>query len=379
MKRHYLDHNATAPVRPEVIDAVSEVMARSGNASSVHGEGRGVHSIVEASRETIRSFVNAPVNGLIFTSGGTEAIHLALTGGVKANAIKRIFVSAIEHSAVLENAKATGASVEIIPVTSSGVIDMEWFTDRLDGYDIDDEGAFIACVMLANNETGVIQPVRDVSDLVHNAGGLLFVDAAQAVGKVPVNFVMLGADMMSFTAHKFGGPLGIGALAIAPNLPLAPVFAGGGQEMNRRAGTINAPLISGFAKACELAVGTLENSQHIAGLRDGIENVVRERGGVIWGEGQLRLPGTLSFSVPGFSAETQLMALDLGGVAVSSGAACSSGKVKASHVLLAMGAGEEDAKCGIRVSLGWNSDQGDIDAFIKTWVPAYERVKERAA
>ena len=379
MTRHYLDHNATAPARPEVIEAVAAAMARDGNALSVHAEGRAAHKVLEDAREAVRALANAPVNGVIFTSGGTEAIHLALHGGVMANGVKRLFVSAIEHAAVSANAEATGAEVETIPATPDGVVDLNWLKDRLDGYDAGRDGAFLVCVMAANNETGAVQPVREAADIAHEAGGLVFCDAAQALGKIDVNFVLSGADLMSATAHKFGGPLGAGVLFAAPNLPLAPVMRGGGQEMNRRAGTHNVAAIAGFAKACELARETLARRAEIAALRDRIEAAVADAGARVWGGRVERLPGTLCFSAPGFSAETQLMALDLAGIAVSSGAACSSGKSKPSGVLAAMGASKEEAASSVRVSLGWNSTQEDADAFCAAWVRAYERVKARAA
>ncbi|MEO0880100.1 MAG: cysteine desulfurase family protein [Pseudomonadota bacterium] len=375
--RHYLDHNATAPVRPEVIEAVAETMARVGNASSVHSEGRGVLAIVEDARERIRRFINAPVNGLVFTSGGTEAIHYAIHGAVAAGLVKRVFISAIEHAAVPANAATAGVPVETIPVLQNGVTDTAWLEERLQHDDAACDGGFLVCVMLANNETGVIQPVADIAALVHGAGGLMFVDAAQAVGKIPVNFVMLGADMLSFTAHKFGGPLGVGALATGPNLSLEAVLRGGGHEMNRRAGTTNAPAIAGLGKACDLGAAALARADELRALRDRMEAAVIAEGAHVWGRGADRLPGVLCFSAPGFSSETQLMALDLAGVAVSSGSACSSGKVKPSHVLTAMGADDEAASSGVRVSLGWNSTPADADAFIDAWLAAYHRVRAR--
>lgn len=384
MTRYYLDYNATAPVRPEVISTVSETMSVLGNSSSVHGEGRNAHRIVEEARESVRQIVNGPVNGVIFTSGGTEAIHYAIHGAVGAGHAKRIFVSAIEHAAVPANAATALTAegrvpVETIPVLMNGQLDLDALRARLDGYDTDKDGGFLVCLMLANNETGVIQPVAEAAQIVHDAGGLLFVDAAQAVGKIPVNFVMLGADMLALTGHKFGGPLGVGALIVRPNLSLSPVMRGGGHEMSRRAGTSNIPAIAGLAKACDLAAQSLGHGDVLARWRDKMQASVEEAGVHVWGAGQDRLPGTLSFSAPGFSSETQLMALDLAGFAISSGSACSSGKTKASHVLTAMGASDELARCGVRISLGWNSREEDADAFIAAWREAYARVKERAA
>ncbi len=379
MTRHYLDHNATAPVRPEVIDAVSAAMAMDGNALSVHEEGRRAHKIVEDAREEIRSLVNAPVNGVVFTSSGTESIHYVLHGAVKAHGIKRIYISAFEHPAVTANAETTGAAIEILPVTSAGVIDLDLLRERLHRYQAGESGPFLVCLMFANNETGVIQPIAEAAAITHEFSGLLFCDAAQAVGKVPVNFVMSGADIMSFTGHKFGGPLGVGAVIAGPNLPLDPVLRGGGQEMNRRASTTNTPGIAGLGKACAMAKESLARAEEIARLRNEMQAAVINAGARVWGGEAERLPGTLCLSAPAFSGATQLMSMDLAGIAVSAGSACSSGKSNPSHVLTAMGASEEEATTSIRVSLGWNSTREDADAFIREWPKAYGRIKARAA
>ncbi len=384
MTRHYLDHNATAPVRPEVIDAVAAAMRHDGNSLSPHEEGRISHKIVEDAREQVRALVNAPVNGVVFTSSGTESIHYVLHGMVNAGHVRRVFVSAIEHPAVAANAetlrtKEGKVPIITLPVLPSGVFDIDELKLRMSNYKKEVAGDFLVCVMLANNETGVIQPVREIADVVHDAGGYLFVDAAQAVGKIPVNFVMSGADVMSFTGHKFGGPVGAGALIVGPNLPLEPVMRGGGQEMNRRAGTHNVPAIAGLGLASELARKSLARADQIAALRDRMEQAAVAAGARVWGGQAERLPGTLCISAQGFPGATQLMALDLAGIAVSAGSACSSGKTKPSHVLQAMGAGEEEASSAIRVSLGWNSTEDDADAFIREWPKAYGRVKARAA
>jgi cysteine desulfurase len=378
-KRAYLDYNATTPVRPEAIEAVARAMATIGNSSSVHAEGRAARAIVEEGREKLRALINAPVNGVIFTGGGTEAIHYALNGTARNGAVRRIFVSALEHAAVSANAAETGAEVETVPATKSGVADIQWIKDRLRTYDAGREGGFLVCLMFANNETGVIQPVREAAEIVHDRGGLLFVDAAQAVGKVPVDFVMCGADLMAVTAHKFGGPIGVGALVAGPNLPLHPVMRGGGHESNRRAGTHNVPAIAGMGVACEFAPSSIAKAPAIAAMRDRMQAAAESAGAVVWGADADRLPGTLSLSAPGFSSPTQLMAMDLAGVAISSGSACSSGKTKPSHVLSAMGADEALASCGIRVSIGWNSTEDDVALFCREWPEAYRRVKARAA
>ncbi len=377
--RVYLDHNATSPVRPEVIAAVAETMASVGNSSSVHAEGRAARAVMEEAREKLRALVNAPVNGVIFTSGGTEAIHYALHGLARKGAIKRIFASAIEHAAVPSNAATTGLPVETIPARADGLADLDWLRARLKTYDAAREGGFLVCLMVANNETGAVQPVAEAAEIAHDAGGLLFADAAQSVGKIPVNFFTLGADLMALTAHKFGGPIGVGALIAGPNLPLDPVMRGGGHEMNRRAGTSNVPALAGLGVAAELARDSLAKAAFIAALRDRMQAAAEAAGATVWAKGVARLPGTLSLSAPGFSSQTQLMALDLAGIAISSGSACSSGKTKPSHVLLAMGADEMLAACGIRVSLGWNSTEDDADAFCREWPSAYARVKTRAA
>ena len=379
MTRHYLDHNATAPIRPEVIDAVADAMARDGNSLSVHEEGRRARKTLEDAREAVRALVNAPVNGVVFTSGGTESIHYALHGSVRPHNIKHIFVSAIEHVAVKANAETTGAEVETIPALPSGVADLAWLKDRLGNYNIARDGGFIVCLMFANNETGVVQPVAEAAAMAHDAGGLIFCDAAQAVGKIPVNFVMSGADMMAMTGHKFGGPVGVGALIVGPNLPLDPVFRGGGHEENRRAGTHNVPAIAGLGVAARLAERSLARAAEIAALRDRMQAAAEAAGATIWGADEERLPGTLCLSAAGFPRETQMMAMDLAGVAISGGTACSSGKSKPSHVLLAMGAGEAEASNAIRVSLGWNSTEEDAEAFIREWPTAYARIKARAA
>ncbi len=378
-KRHYLDYNATTPLLPEVVDAVCAAMRTIGNSSSAHEEGRAARAIVEEGREKLRVLVSGPVNGVIITGGGTEAIHYALNGTVKNGSVNRIFASAIEHAAVPANASETGVPVETIPVTKSGVADLCWLEDRLKKYDAARESGFLVCLMLANNETGVIQPVEQAAAIAHRHGGLLFVDAAQAVGKIPVNFTMCGADLMAVTAHKFGGPIGVGALIAGPNMPLHPILRGGGHESNRRAGTHNAPAIAGLGVAADLAPRTMSKAGAIAALRDRMQDAAEAAGAHIWGKGAARLPGTLSLSAPGFASQTQLMAMDLAGIAISSGSACSSGKTKPSHVLAAMGADDNLASCGVRVSLGWNSSDEDADAFCREWPAAYERVKARAA
>lgn len=373
-------------MRPEALEALTAALSITGNASSVHAEGRAARATLETAREEVRALAGAPVGGVVFTSGGTEAIHAGIRGlvndGENSKKLTKIFVSSVEHAAVFSAAEATGLPVEKIPVDHHGVVDLDWLNKSLADYtaggDLSDETVLVA-VMLANNETGVIQPITEVADIVHSAGGLLLVDAVQAIGKIPLNFSMLGADLMAISAHKFGGPIGVGALITQPNLPIAPLMGGGGQEQNRRAGTHNVPAIAGFGKAALAARNDLRQIDRISKVRNSAERVVKNLGATVFGEGVDRLPGALCFSAPGFSSETQLMSLDLAGVAASAGSACSSGKSSPSHVLTAMGVDRDAARSSLRVSFGWSSTDDDAQAFCDAWSEAYTRIKSRAA
>lgn len=320
-----------------------------GNASSVHGEGRAARKLIDDAREAIARELAVIAPMVVFTSGGSEANNLAIKGV----AVDRLLISAIEHPSVIEAAKACGKRVETIPVTSGGVIDLERLRAVLPG------PKALVSVMLANNETGVIQPLREIAALAREQGALLHTDAVQAFGKMPVNLGLLGADMMTISAHKFGGPMGAGALIIRDGLPFEPLIHGGGQELRRRAGTENVAAIAGFAAAAS------DERPDIKGLRDTLEAELEDV--VIFGRDAERLPNTTCFAVPGLNAETLLMAFDLGGIAVSSGSACSSGKVAKSHVLAAMGVLPEIASAAIRVSLGWNTNAENIEHFIAVW------------
>ncbi|MEO1310655.1 MAG: cysteine desulfurase family protein [Pseudomonadota bacterium] len=380
MSRVYLDHNATAPLRPEARAAMVAALDAGGNASSVHAEGRKARALVEEARSMIAEQAGATVNGVVFTSGGTEADNLAIRSAVASGAT-RIFLSAIEHDAVRAPAASLAERgdvvVETIPVLETGVVDLDWLERRLEGYNVDAEGAFLLCIMLANNETGVVQPAARASDIARAAGGRTLVDACQAFGKIPVDFIETGAEYMSLSAHKLGGPLGAGALLVKPELSVEPLLRGGGQELRRRAGTENAPAIAGFAAATKAAAED-GGAEAARGVRDAIEAGLSDLPGVrVWGADANRLPGTLALTAEGFSSETQVMTCDLGGVAVSAGAACSSGKVARSAVLQAMGASEEEAECGLRVSAGWSSEAEDADAFLQVWRAGYARVTTR--
>ena len=366
----YLDHNATSPLRPEARAAVERTLGL-GNPSSVHARGRAARAAVEEARAQVAALVGARIEDAIFTSGGTEANTLALTGAVQGAAeagerITRLFVSAIEHDSILANAnllaeRVAGLRVERLPVTADGVVDCEPLRVALR----EGKGRALIAVMAANNETGVIQPLARVADLAKEANALVLVDAVQAAGKIPLDFDALGASALTLSAHKLGGPQGAGAIVLRDGAPFATQIAGGGQERGRRAGTENVSGIAGFGAAALAARDELA-SDRIAHLRDRFETELARvsPNSIVFGARAPRLANTSNFALPGLAAETTLMALDLDGVMLSSGAACSSGKVQPSHVLAAMGVAEEIARCALRVSFGWNSSEADVDAAI---------------
>ncbi|HEX6010389.1 MAG TPA: cysteine desulfurase family protein [Geminicoccaceae bacterium] len=359
----YLDHAATTPVRPEVLAAMAEAMAEAGNASSVHGPGRLARSRLEAARRAVAERVAVAADRVVFTSGGTEANHLALLGLIGPR-----LVSAIEHASVLEAVPEATR----VPVDAAGRLDLAALAGLLRGH-----RPAVVSVMLANNETGVIQPVAEAARLAHAHGSLLHCDAVQAFTKLPFTLAGLGADLLTVSAHKIGGPPGIGALVLRDGLEVVPLQRGGGQELRRRAGTENLPGIVGFSRALGLAT----DWERVRRLRDRTEAAARalHPAAIVVGGGADRLPNVVCLLTPGLSAEVQLMALDLAGVAVSSGAACSSGKVGPSHVLAAMGFTPELARCTIRVSLGWSSTAADVKRFADAWGTLLARRSGRAA
>lgn len=363
----YLDYNATARVRPEAIAAMTEALQAVGNPSSIHAAGRAAHGLLERAREDIAALVGGPAQSVIFTSGGTEANGLALNSAVAAGA-KRLIVSAIEHDSIIETARVSGAAVEFLPVDGQGRADLNWLEARLSTWDAADGKPFVA-LMLANNETGVIQPVTDAAALVHAIGGWLHVDAVQAAGKISTDSRALGADTMSVSAHKLGGSQGVGALTFGPGATLSRLQHGGGQERGRRGGTENVPGIAGFAAAARAA---LSGPSMTSTWRDAVAGRLKAHGAVVMGEGAPRLANTLCVAAPGHGADLQVMSLDLAGLLVSSGAACSSGKVKASHVLTAMGQ-DDLAGCAIRVSGGWGTTEADWTLFADAWCEIHAR------
>jgi cysteine desulfurase len=364
----YMDYNATAPLRPQAREAITAALAAVGNASSVHGFGRGQRARIEEARATIAALVGAAPAGVIFTGSGTEANNLALKGARR----RRIIVSAGEHESVL----AADRNAEHLALDGDGLVRPEELERRLS----DDAGDTIVSVMLANNETGVVQPVAALAGIAHAAGALVHCDAVQAVGRLPVDMAELDVDLLSLSAHKLGGPQGVGALVVREGVELDAQTLGGGQESYRRAGTENAAGIAGFAAAAKAAVEDVGSWAALAALRDRMEAeaLTMAPHARIFGVDAPRLANTSCLALPGLKAETQVMALDLAGVAVSAGSACSSGKVTASHVLRAMGADESLAGSAIRVSLGWASTPRDVDRFLAAWEPLARRAARAA-
>jgi len=374
-KRAYMDHNATTNLRPEARAAALHAMEVLGNPSSVHAEGRAARAIVERARDEIAALARAKPAELVFTSGGTEAARMAFHAGRTAQGVQRLIVSAVEHDAVLASAEASGLPVEILPVDDEGRADLAALEARLAA---SDERALVA-LMLANNETGVVQPVAEATAIAHDAGALLLCDAVQAAGKMPLDFAALGADMLMLGGHKIGAPMGIGALIIREGLPFAALAVGGGQETRRRAGSENVPGIAGFGAAARAAREGLEAFAALGHLRDTLEDEVARIApdAVFFGKGAERLSNTSYLSAPGLDAETLLMALDLDGIAVSAGAACSSGKIGRPRVLDAMGVSVDLSRGEVRVSLGWSSGAEDIDRFVRSWSRVYERTRAK--
>lgn len=366
--RVYLDWNATTPLRPEARAAILAAYDLIGNPSSVHAEGRDARRLVEEARATLAASVGAQPRNVVFTSSGTEANALALAPGLRSPSggpVERLLVSAVEHASVLSGGRFPSDKLGLIEVTRSGVVDL----DRLKTSLKDGPPALVS-IMAANNETGALQPVAEAASLVHEAGGLLHVDAIQALGKMPFDINSIGADLATFSAHKIGGPKGVGAVVMRDGINgLEPVLRGGGQELNRRAGTENVAGIAGFGAAVKAALEALpEDASRMASLRDLLENGLRGiAGATIFAEDTSRLPNTVLFTAPGLKAETAVIGFDLEGVAVSSGSACSSGKVQPSHVLSAMGYDPAVAQGAVRLSLGWSTEPDDINRALEAW------------
>ena len=376
-QRSYLDHNATSPLRAEVREAVVDALSLPGNPSSVHEEGRTARAAVENARAKVANLVGARPEDVIFTSGGTEANMLALAA--RSGEAWHCYLSAIEHPSVLSGGRFYRETTTILPVTHDGVADLAGLAKKLEAHK---PGGWrpIVSLMAANNETGAIQPVAEAARMVHDAGGILHSDAVQAAGRVPLDMGALGAGMVTLSAHKIGGPKGVGALVLAEGAKVEPLIKGGGQEGRRRAGTENVPGIIGFGVAAELAVADLAEMDAVAKLRDALEEGVRAIApdAVVFSSAVPRLPNTSCFAVAGAKAETLVIGLDLAGIAVSAGSACSSGKVEASHVLAAMGVSPDLAQGAIRVSLGVGSENNDIQGFLSAFGDLIKRLKRSA-
>ncbi|MCZ4299132.1 cysteine desulfurase family protein [Henriciella marina] len=375
----YADYNATAPLRPEAREAMIAALDIGANPSSVHGPGRKARKMLETARRQVASAISAVPQDLIFTSGGTEAIALALNGVVRQLEKKcTLLVSAIEHEAAAKNAGFSGAAVQTVYVTSTGQADLDELSNRLASWDTDKNGTPVLVLMLANNETGVIQPVAEAASIVRAAGGLTICDGVQGLGKIPLNVSLLGVDYLALSAHKAGGPQGAGALWLRSGAPLKASLLGGGQERSLRSGTENLAGLTGFGAAAEASIADLSKFEKLAKHRDAMEVRLKAEGGVtVFGEGAPRLPNTSNFAYGGFRAETQVMAMDLAGIAVSSGSACSSGKVKRSLVLSAMGADDALAESAIRTSFGWRSEPEDFDRTADVWLKALHQRKTK--
>jgi cysteine desulfurase len=362
----YLDYNATAPVRPEVIEAVRAAMSGPGNASSVHGAGRQARRAIEAAREAVAALAGAGADAVVFTSGGTEANNQAISsaGGT-------VLVSSIEHESVL----AAAGDAPRLAVDGQGRIDLAALEAQLTTL-----RPALVSIMLANNETGVVQPVAEAAGMARRHGALSHCDAVQAAGKLDLDMTLLGVDLLSLSAHKLGGPQGVGALVLGPGIEPRALLRGGGQERRRRPGTENLPGIAGFGCAAERALADRSWRARIGALRDRMEAEILALApsARIFGREASRLPNTSCLAMPGVSNETQLIAFDLQGIAVSTGSACSSGKVGPSHVLSAMGVAPEEAACAIRVSLGWASVEADIGRFVGAWERLFSRAGREA-
>lgn len=375
--RAYLDYNATAPVRAAVREMVNAVLEETGNPSSVHGEGRRARGRIETARQAVASLVGIAPDGVTFTSGGTEANHLALEQAVLLGATG-IVVSAIEHPSLTEAAKraaaVAGVEVTFVPVTEQGGVDLTAFDRALAGAG----GKPFVSIMSANNETGAIQPLAEIAARTHAAGGVMHSDMIQSAGKLGINLSALGIDMASLSAHKIGGPQGVGAFVLAEDGAVKALQTGGGQERGRRSGTENTAGIAGFGAAAAEALHDLGNGtvDEVKRLRGQLEQTLRACAPhlVIFAETAERLPNTSCFSAPGLKAETLLMQLDLAGFAVSAGSACSSGKVARSHVLAAMRVDDNLASGAVRVSLGHETTEDQVNGLATAWAKAYQRL-----
>lgn len=386
--RVYLDHNATAPLHPSARAALLAAYEVNGNASSIHGEGQAARALIETARAKIAEFVGGSAKGVIFTSGGTEALNLILTPhiempGDRLRPFDRLLASAGEHMSVLSGHRFAPAELELITLTPSGTVDLEALGEALSSAKTRGQRVALA-LQAANNETGVIQPVAEVAQMVHAADGIVICDAVQAVGKIDCHFDRLGADALILSGHKFGGPKGVGALCFrSDGIHIQnPLLRGGGQERGQRAGTENSAGIAAMAAAHSAAQERLSRESKVhSEWRDEMEPEIARAipEAVFFGQSAERLPNTSCFALPSIESSVMLMALDLEGFAISSGSACSSGKVQSSHVLEAMRVAADIARGALRASLGWNTQREDVLSFVQALTKSYARIHARRA
>ena len=367
MPNSYFDFNATSPVRPEVIDAMNRAMVDPGNASSVHSYGRGARALVDDARANVAKLVGAKPEWVIFCGSGTEADNQVL----RCCPAETVLISGFDHDAV----RFARTDSRKIQVTINGLVDL----DALDKALNQASGLTLISVMAANNETGVVQPLEEINLLAKRYGALLHTDAIQAAGKIEVDMMSLGADFLSLSAHKIGGPQGVGALIVRDKSLLTRFVHGGGQEYALRAGTENVPGIAGFGVAAVCAQNELDSFSRLARWRDDLESrlLAIDNSITIFGRSERRLPNTSKLATPGFSAEVQVLGMDLAGYAISSGSACSAGRVDPPFVLTEMGVADELASCAIRISLGWTTKEREISGFVDAWSNLYSRNRER--
>lgn len=372
MKPVYLDYNASALVRPEVRQVMTDALADNGNPSAVHAAGRRARARIETARAEVAALVGANPASVVFSSGGTESNAQAIASAIAAGC-ERLIVGATEHPCVAETARVSGKPVEVLPVDANGVVDLAVLQRLL-------SAGPRACVAIhqANNESGVIQPIAEAAAMVREAGGWLHVDVVQAAGKIPVNIDSLGAHSIALSAHKLGGPQGVGALVLAEGVNPAKWMQGAGQERGMRGGTENVPGIAGFGVAATLSKAEVESGEDHRAWRDAAAERVKAAGAMVIGEGVDRLPNTLFMVAPEWPSQQQLILLDLNGVMVSAGSACSSGKVKPSPALTAMGMGELSQGM-LRVSGGWGTTEEDWNRFAEVWTAEYARRTARGA
>lgn len=367
----YLDYNATAPLLPSVKEVMTALLGEPLNPSSVHSGGRNAKKLLEDARRDIAQALGAFPNEVLFTASGSEANNMVLRGFKD----RPLLVSAIEHASIAKTGKLLGAAV--IPVDGNGVVKLDALKSQLAALG---KPALVS-VMLANNETGLVQPIADIADIAHEHQSLLHVDAVQGLGKITVDWGLLKADMLTISSHKVGGPLGAAALLIRSDLPIKSFITGGGQELGRRAGTENIAAIAGFAKAVKEVASCPDASRQLT-LRKALESQIRSAApdATLFVFSAPQLPNTLMVSMPNVKSETQLMHFDLAGFAVSAGSACSSGRIEPSSVLLAMDVPAEQAACALRISLGWNTSEDDVQRFAEAWVALYNKLgKAKAA